>query len=286
MELPPDPVESEPSEEGATLCYLFGKAFRLARSEFSDLFGYVYATVWSKFVVREAYSAQVVYTDAGEVQATDEQLVQNGQCLLNVRLSVAENSGTVRCGAVPFKANESVWLSRNDESKHGHPRALKIDRVAGRVLYFKNNSHYPEDAEEGHWRLDVGINEVQVSEQLHCIKKFARNVASPLYPSIVQSSAPSTPTVLILPPWKPLQEVLRDEPGCQRLNEEQRLAVQLSLDHHVVLIHGPPGTGKTTTATALMIVHATYVNRILVVSTLVDACESRCVASVSWLLGH
>ena len=91
--------------------------------------------------------------------------------------------------------------------------------------------------------------------------------------------------MLILPPWKPLQEVLRDEPGCQRLNEEQRLAVQLSLDHHIVLIHGPPGTGKTTTATALMIVHAPYVNRILVVSILVDACEGRCVASVGWLFG-
>ena len=281
MELPPQPVESQSFEEGTTLCYLFGKAFTVARSEFSNLWGYVYAQVWGKFVVREAYAGQVVYTDAGEVQATDEQLVENGQCLLNVRLSVAEHSGTVTSGAVRFKANESVWLSRNDDSKHGHPRALKTDRVEGRVLYFKTNSHYPEDAEEGHWRLDVGINEHQVSDQLHCIKKFAQNAASPLYSSIVQSSAPSPATVPILPPWRPLHEVLQQEPGCQRLNAEQIAAVQLSLDNHVVLIQGPPGTGKTTTAAALMIVHAMFVGRILVVSTLVHACESRCVASVS-----
>ena len=83
MELPPQPVESEPFEEGTTLCYLFGKAFTLARSEFSNVLGYVYAQVWGKFVAREAYAGQVVYTDAGEVQATDEQLVENGQCLSN-----------------------------------------------------------------------------------------------------------------------------------------------------------------------------------------------------------
>ena len=78
MELPADPVVSSASEEGSTLCFLFGNAFRLARSEFSDLYGYVCANVWSKFVLREAYAAQVEYTDAGEIQATDEQLVQNG----------------------------------------------------------------------------------------------------------------------------------------------------------------------------------------------------------------
>ena len=85
MELPADPVVSSASDEGSALCYLFGNAFRLARSEFSDLYGYVYANVWSKFVLREAYAAQVVYTDAGEIQATDEQLVQNGQCEIERR---------------------------------------------------------------------------------------------------------------------------------------------------------------------------------------------------------
>ena len=285
MELPADPVVSSASEEGSTLCFLFGNAFRLARSEFSDLYGYVYANVWSKFVLREAYAAQVVYTDAGEIQATDEQLVQNGQCLLNVQLCVADNCGRVRCGVVPFKPNESVWLSRNDPYEDGHPRALKIDRVAGSVVYFKHKSRYPKDAEEGFWRLDLGINEVQVSEQLHCIKNFAQKVESPLYPIIVKSMMPSTATTLIHPPLHVPEVLLRLEPGCDRLNDQQRLAVKLSLEHHLLLIQGPPGTGKTTTATALMIVHARYVNRILVVLNLVDACEGRCVASVCWLFG-
>ena len=281
MELPAQPAESQSVEERTTLCYLFGNAFTVARSEFSNLWGYVYAQVWGKFVVREAYAAQVVYTEAGEVQATDEQLVENGQCLLNVRLSVAEHSGTVTQGAVRFKANESVWLSRSDDSTCYHPRALKIDRVQGQVLYFTTKSRYPEDAEEGLWRLDVGINEHQVLDQLQCIKKFALNVASPLYSVIVQSSAPSPATMPLLPSWETLDHVLSQQPGLQRLNAQQIAAVQMSLDHHVVLIQGPPGTGKTTTAAALMIVHAMFVKRLLVVFSLVHARESRCVASVS-----
>ena len=281
MELPAHTVESPSVEEVTTLCYLFGNAFTLARSEFSNLWGFVYAQVWGKFVVREAYAAQVVYTEAGEVQATDEQLVENGQCVLNVKLSVDKNSGTVTQGVVRIKANESVWLSRSGDLTCYHPRALKIDRVDGRVLYFKTKSRYPEDAEEGLWRLDVGINEHQVSDQLHCIKMFARNVASPLYSVIVQSKAPSATTMRLLPPWASLDDVLSQQPGLQRLNAQQIAAVQMSLDHHVVLIQGPPGTGKTTTAAALMIVHAMCVKRMLVVSTLVHARESRCVASVS-----
>ncbi len=45
----------------------------------------------------------------------------------------------------------------------------------------------------------------------------------------------------------------------------------------VVLIQGTPGTGKTTTAAPLMIVHAMFVKRLLVVFSLVHARESRCV---------
>ena len=281
MELPPEPLESQSSDLGTTLCYLFGNAFTVARSEFSNVFGYVYAQVWGKFVVREAYAGQVVYTDAGEVQATDEQLVENGQCLLNVKLNVANLSGTVTVGTVRFKANESVWLSRSDDSTRCHPRALKIDRVEGKVLFFKRRARLPEDADEGHWRLDLGINEHQVSDQLRCIKKFAQNAASPLFASIVESRSPSPAEVAILPPWNSLDVVLSQVSGLQRLNAEQIAAVQMSLEKHVVLIQGPPGTGKTTTAAALMTVHAMFVQRILVASTLVPACESRCVASVS-----
>ena len=133
--------------------------------------------------------------------------------------------------------------------------------------------------------MDLGIDEVQVSEQLHCIKNFAQKVESPLYPIIVKSMMPSNEATPIHPPLHVPEDVLRVVPGWERLNDQQRLAVKLSLEHHLLLIQGPPGTGKTTTATALMIVHARYVNRILVVLNLVDACEGRCDASVCWLFG-
>ena len=128
-----------------------------------------------------------------------------------------------------------------------------------------------------------GINEGQVFEQLHCVKNFAQKVESPLYPIIVHSMMPSTQRTLIHPPLKVPEDVLRLEPGCDRLNDEQRLAVKLSLEHHLLLIQGPPGTGKTTTSAALMLVHARYVNRILVVPNSVDSYEGSCVAPVSLL---
>ena len=62
MDLPPQPVESQSFEEGTSLCYLFGKAFTVARSEFSNLFGYVYAQVWGKFVVRAARGTPTTIT--------------------------------------------------------------------------------------------------------------------------------------------------------------------------------------------------------------------------------
>ena len=103
MELPADHTESEAPDEGHTLCVLFGKAVSLARSEFSDFYGYLYANTWSKFVLREAHAARVQCTDAGEVHATVEQPVKNGQCLLNVRLYAGDGCGRVRCGGVPNK---------------------------------------------------------------------------------------------------------------------------------------------------------------------------------------
>ena len=268
MELPADHTASAAPDEGRTLCFLFGKAFNVVRSEFSDFFGYYYAAMWSKFVLREAYAAQVQCTDAGEVYASTEQLVQNGQCLLNVRLCVRDGSGKVRRGRVPFKPNESVWLSRTDPYEDCHRRALQIARVEDDVIYFKPHSNYPEDAEQGEWRLDLGINESQVSSQLHCIKQFAQTVESPLYRIIVKSQGPSEQATLVHPPVDVPDNVLRALPGCGGLNVKQMLAVQQSLAHHLVLIQGPPGTGKTTTSAALVSAHRCHVDKILLVDIL------------------
>ena len=174
MEPEAEHVESEAPDDGCTVAVLFGRAVRIARSQFQDLHGYLYAILWSRFVVREATAGQVQFTDEGEVQATVEQLVKNGQCVLNVSLFPDRGYGRVESGRVRLKKNETVWLSRKDPYEDGHAHALKVDRVHMGIIYFRADSRYPEDAAEGVWRLDLGTNEVQLDSQLHCIKKSRR----------------------------------------------------------------------------------------------------------------
>ena len=94
--------------------------------------------------------------------------------MLNVSLFPDRGYGRVESGRVRLKKNETVWLSRKDPYEDGHAHALKVDRVHMGFIYFRADSRYPEDAAEGVWRLDVGINEVQLDSQLHCIKKTRR----------------------------------------------------------------------------------------------------------------
>ena len=124
---------------------------------------------------------------------------------------------------------------------------------------------YPEDAKEGVWRLDVGINEVQLASQLHCIKQFAQNTTSPLYSLIVKSTGRSSDASFVNPRIAVCDDDLRAMPACALLNAQPWLAVKMSLYNRVLLIQGPPGTGKTTTAAALVSVHAQKFDKILVV---------------------
>ena len=99
--------------------------------------------------------------------------------MLNVSLFPDRGYGCVESGRVRLKKNETVWLSRKDPYEDGHAHALKIDRVHRGFIYFRTDSRYPEDAAEGVWRLDVGVNEVQLDSQLHCIKNRAECRQSP-----------------------------------------------------------------------------------------------------------
>ena len=49
-----------------------------------------------------------------------------------------------------------------------------------------------------------------------------------------------------------LEKVLTDVCHAQRLNSSQMNAVRRSFQERLLLIHGPPGTGKTRIATGLM----------------------------------
>ena len=56
----------------------------------------MYALVWGKLVVREAYAGHVVYTDAGEVEALEaSQVFALGDCLST--LALADHNHRRRC---------------------------------------------------------------------------------------------------------------------------------------------------------------------------------------------
>ena len=63
MPVPFCAMQSEADGESWTMAVLRGKAYKLARSQFPDVYGLVYAMVWCNFVVREAWSGQVECTE-------------------------------------------------------------------------------------------------------------------------------------------------------------------------------------------------------------------------------
>ena len=82
MEPEAEDVESEAPDDGYTIAVLLGRAITIARSQFQDIHGYLYAMLWSRFVLREATAGQLECTEEVEVKATVDQLVRNGQCVL------------------------------------------------------------------------------------------------------------------------------------------------------------------------------------------------------------
>ena len=172
-------MESAEDSESWTMAVLWGKAYKLARSQFPDVYGLVCAMVWCKFVVREAWSGQVECTEEGEVKATLDQLIKTGQCVPSVTLHPADDEARSATRA-HLKTHETVWLSRTDPETDACHHALRVQKVRGNIIHFHPGAAYPDDAEDGTWRLDVGVNETQLGIQLDCIKKFAQNLTSPL----------------------------------------------------------------------------------------------------------
>src|SRR5690606_14624884 len=103
----------------------------------------------------------------------------------------------------------------------------------------------PDDLEDhATWRLDIAFDEIAVHRQRPALQQAAMaagNRTAQLRAILLGEKAPSFSPIRTIPTLD------------ASLNETQRDAVRLAVSaRDIALIHGPPGTGKTTTVVEII----------------------------------
>ncbi len=118
------------------------------------------------------------------------------------------------------------------------------DRVEGTVTYLNGNrlkltlrtDELPDWSRQGKLGIDLLFDENSYQEMENAVKTAASSPKSPQLVNVLTGRES--------PEFGPLP----DYPAPQRLNDSQQAAVRKILSaNHLAIVHGPPGTGKTTT---------------------------------------
>jgi predicted DNA helicase len=133
-----------------------------------------------------------------------------------------------------IKVGDVVLVSRGNPLKEG---------VEGTV-YEKGKKYLdiafsdpPPDLTKGYWRVDLFVNDITFKRMKQALELFEEGKSE--YPQEVILGKENAPVEVKEEEIKPFNE---------NLNEYQIEAVKRALGSHpLFLIHGPPGTGKTTT---------------------------------------
>ncbi|MBI3725050.1 IGHMBP2 family helicase, partial [bacterium] len=191
---------------------------------------------------------------ADTLAATGEELEARGRALLD--LAIKDEGGGLagrtivqfepRKGDLPrtrLGPGDAVRLSRKDPGDPRNPLGVVLDRTRARISVAFDDE-LPPWAEEPPLRLDVAGDDVSFSRAREAVDEIesASGRVGELRKIFFGTRTPEI-------------DVRRPELGFldATLNASQRAAVLLGLrSRDLALIHGPPGTGKTTTVVELV----------------------------------
>ena len=203
---------SEPAsnDEGevhfAGICW--DKPYILARDSFETVAHFLYACVWSDFVVAETRAEQQHVNE--ELQGAErlDALIRSGQCVSGAQAYKIEDQCCLlkwsKKQGTRLRVNNYMVISRIDPDVDGWKHIAKIAEISGGnscVLKFLNGT-FPSDILEGEWRLDVSYTDHFVlyiyiyilRERERCIESTSnpagfsrvREAAQEVRPSIVR----------------------------------------------------------------------------------------------------
>jgi len=154
-----------------------------------------------------------------------------------------------------FYCNAPVWLSRTHPCRDSLRRCAHIKNFGWRCMDLVLPAGCDQDELRcGFWRVDADFVMYGLQWTLECLSAFVRRRSEPLQRLIVEDLN-----------TREAEKLQRPRRGCRlseialkqlakehRLNESQRRALVVSTETILLLIHGPPGTGKTQTIVALL----------------------------------